>query len=99
MTYGLVMIIVNTVVFLLLEFFLSDLLFIENIWWAMIGGTVVSLTGFLLESLFGLSPPIIDRTAEPAPVLEQQQAVEGGKYDNILEQVKQLKQEVPRDEN
>lgn len=97
-TYGLVIIIVNTVMFVLLEFFLSDLLVIDNLWWAIAGGTMVSLLGVLLENLFGLSPPIIDNTTPPAPAPIDQGA-EAGHYDQIIAQVRELKEEVLGHEN
>ncbi len=97
-TYGLVIIIVNTIMFIILEFFFPNLLLIDNIWWAIIGGTVVSLVGLFLENLFGLSPPIIDRIAPPeSPPLKQE--VESGRYDDIMVQVRELKEEVLGHEN
>lgn len=97
-TYGLVIIIVNTVMFILLEFFLPNLLIIDSPWWAIIGGTVVSLLGLFLENLFGLSPPIIDRIPPLEPAALDQE-VEAGRYDEIMAQVRELKEEVLGHEN
>ncbi|MCB0164206.1 MAG: phage holin family protein [Anaerolineae bacterium] len=97
-TYGLVIIIVNTVMFLLLEFFLSDLLIINNIWWSIIGGSVISLLGVFLENLCGLSPPIIDDIAQPEPALIAAKPP-AGRYDQIMTQVRELKEEVLGHEN
>lgn len=97
-TYGLVIIIVNTVIFILLEFFLPGLLIIDTVWWAIIGGTVVSLLGLFLENLFGLSPPIVDRSAPPKPASLDQEAA-AGRYDEIMAQVRELKAEVLGHEN
>lgn len=65
-TYGLVVIFINTVMLLILAFIFSDMLVIANIWWALLGGALLGVTGLLLESLFGLSPPIIDTSAGSA---------------------------------
>ncbi|MCB0193900.1 MAG: phage holin family protein [Anaerolineae bacterium] len=97
-TYGLVIIIVNTLMFILLEFFLSDLLIVNSIWWAIIGGTAVSLVGVFLENLFGLSPPIIDDTAQPEPILIDSNP-NTGRYDQIMSQARKLKEEVLGHEN
>lgn len=97
-TYGLVIIIVNTVMFILLEFFFPNLLLIDTVWWAIIGGTVVSLLGLFLENLFGLSPPIIDDAAPPKPVLSDS-SPKAGRYDEIMTQVRELKEEVLHREN
>jgi hypothetical protein len=86
------------VMFILLEFFLSNLLVIDSPWWAIIGGTVVSLLGLFLENLFGLSPPIIDRIAPLEPAALDQE-VEAGRYDEIMAQVRELKEEVLGHEN
>ena len=59
-TYGLVIVIINTVMLLLLELFMSDLLVIDSFWWALLGGLVLGILGLFLEAIFGLTPPLID---------------------------------------
>lgn len=60
-SYGLIIILIHTAMLILLAFF-SDLIMIDNIWWAVAGGILMGLLGITLENLFGLTPPIIDRT-------------------------------------
>lgn len=66
-TFGLVVIIINTIMFLLLEFFFSNILIIDNIWAALVGGLLLGLGGTILENLLGLTPPIVD----DAPQIKQ----------------------------
>ena len=59
-TFGLIIVIINTVMLLLLEWLLPDWLTIRSLLWAAAGGTLISFLGIVLESLLGMSPPIID---------------------------------------
>jgi putative membrane protein len=76
-TYGLVIILINTVMLLILEFIFTDILLIENIWWAIAGGFLIGLLGIFLENLLGLTPPIIDtETPEAAPKAEAEMEID-----------------------
>lgn len=59
-TFGLVVVIINAIMFLILEFFFPNILIIESIWTALLGGLLLGLVGTFLENLLGLTPPIID---------------------------------------
>jgi putative membrane protein len=59
-TYGLVIVMFDTVTLILLELLLPDLLAIRGTLWAIAGGAMLGFLGNLLENLLGLTPPIID---------------------------------------
>jgi putative membrane protein len=59
-TFGLVVVIINMIMFLILEWFFPNILIIESIWAALLGGLLLGLVGTFLESLLGLTPPIVD---------------------------------------
>jgi putative membrane protein len=61
-TFGLVVIIINASMILILEFFFPTIFMVNNIWTALLAGLLLGLVGTLLESLMGLTPPIIDDT-------------------------------------
>ena len=66
-TYGLVVIIINAIMLYLLAWLLPQFIQVTGLVWALIGGLVVGLLGLFLESLLGLTPPIVDdAVAEPA---------------------------------
>ena len=68
-TYGLVIVLVNAVILLLLSVLFPDRFAVNSILWALIGGLVLGLFGSFLESLLGLTTPII---ADERPELRQQ---------------------------
>ncbi len=65
-TYGLVVILVNTVLLYLLAWTFGDLLVINSLFSAFAGGIIMGLLSLFLENLFGLAPPLIDDTSPPA---------------------------------
>jgi putative membrane protein len=66
-TTGLVVILINAFMLLLLGWLFPDLLDISFVW-ALVGGAVVGLSATFLESLFGLTPPIV---SEKYPEIRQ----------------------------
>jgi putative membrane protein len=58
-TYGLVIVLVNTLILLLLSFLFPTRFAVDNLWWALLGGLVLGLLSSFLESLLGLTTPII----------------------------------------
>ena len=60
-TYGLSVIVVNTLMFWLLDVFASGLISIDGVGWLILGGATVAFFSFLLENVFGLVPPIVER--------------------------------------
>ncbi len=65
-TYGLVMALVNILVFVLLGY-VSRLIEIDSVWAAIGGGITLSILAWLLEGVLGLSKPVAgDATGEPS---------------------------------
>ena len=58
-TYGLVIVLVNTLILLLLSFLFPTRFAVDNLWWALLGGLVLGLLSSFLESLLGLTMPIV----------------------------------------
>ena len=88
-TYGLVIVFINTVMLLILEFLFTDILYIENIWWAIAGGILMGVLGILLENLLGLSPPIID-TEQPEIVPKTDAVREIDRTEHLVSHVETL---------
>ena len=69
-TYGLVIVLVNTLILWLLSFLFPARFAVDNLLWALVGGLVLGLLSSFLESLLGLTMPIVPdepaRTAPPA---------------------------------
>jgi hypothetical protein len=58
-TYGLVIVLVNTLLLLSLSFLFQSLFAVDNLLWALVGGLVLGLVSSFLESLLGLTVPIV----------------------------------------
>ncbi len=59
-TYGLVLVLINGILLLLLEFLFPTRFYIEGVFfWPLVGGAVIGIISAFLESLLGLSPPIV----------------------------------------
>jgi putative membrane protein len=58
-SYGLIIVVINTVVLYLLSAIFPDRFHVEHILWAIVGGIVSGLVFTLLENVFGLAPPIM----------------------------------------
>jgi putative membrane protein len=72
-TYGLVIVLVNTVILLLLSFLFPARFAVDNLWWAAVGGLVLGLLSSFLENLLGLTMPIVpDEPAELRRQVEEQ---------------------------
>jgi len=95
-TYGLVIILINTVMLLLLEFVFTGILLIENIWWAIAGGILIGLLGLFLENLLGLTPPIIDTSPESKP--KDRQDIELDRTEHLVSHVATLMDKEKADE-
>jgi putative membrane protein len=68
-TYGLVVVIVNALILLLLSFLFPARFAVDNLLWALAGGLVLGLLSSFLESLLGLTMPIVP---EELPELRHQ---------------------------
>lgn len=58
-TYGLVVVLVNALLLWLLSLIFPDRFAVENLLWALLGGLVLGLVSSFLESLLGLTMPIV----------------------------------------
>ena len=68
-TYGLVIVLVNALILWLLSFLFPARFAVDNLLWALVGGLVLGLISSFLESLLGLTMPIVP---EEAAALRQQ---------------------------
>jgi putative membrane protein len=58
-TYGLVIVLVNALLLWLLSILFPNRFAVDSIWWLLIAGLVLGLLSSFLESLFGLTMPIV----------------------------------------
>jgi putative membrane protein len=58
-TYGLVVVLVNSLLLWLLSLIFPNRFAVENLLWALVGGLVLGLLSSFLESLLGLTMPIV----------------------------------------
>jgi putative membrane protein len=58
-TYGLVIVLVNSLILWLLSLLFPARFAVDNLWWALVGGLVLGLVSSFLESLLGLTVPIM----------------------------------------
>jgi putative membrane protein len=58
-TYGLVVVLVNSLLLWLLSLIFPNRFAVENLLWALLGGLVLGLLSSFLESLLGLTMPIV----------------------------------------
>lgn len=62
-TYGLVVIIINTIMLFLLDFMVADRFQVGNLFAGIVGGIIISLLSLVFDNIFGLTPPIVDDEA------------------------------------
>ena len=62
-TYGLVLIVTNTIVLLLLGWLFPNWIEIEGLFTAIIGGTLIGLISMFLDYVFGVNPPLSYQTS------------------------------------
>lgn len=67
-TGGLVVILINGIVLLLLAWVFPNRIAVNGFFWALVGGAVLGLSSAFLESLLGLTPPIV---SEKYPEIRQ----------------------------
>ena len=61
-TSGLIIILINAILLWVLELLLPDLILFDNIVVIFLAALIVGLLVLIVESLFGVTPPILDRT-------------------------------------
>ena len=59
-SFGLVVIIVDILVFWLLDVLFPNVLVVDGFWWYLAGGALLGLLSFLIDNVLGLTPPIVD---------------------------------------
>jgi putative membrane protein len=68
-TFGLTIVVVNTLILMLLSFLFPTRFAVDNLLWAFVGGVVLGLLSSFLESLLGLTMPIV---SDEPPELRQE---------------------------
>ena len=64
-SYGLIVILINAFMLWLLSFLFPERLAVDKVFWALVGGALIGLLSGLLESLLGVTAPIVgDRYPE-----------------------------------
>ena len=64
-SYGLIVVLINTLMMYLLAFLFPERFAVDKFIWALVGGALIGSVGGLLESLLGVTPPIVaDRYPE-----------------------------------
>lgn len=61
-TGGFILVVINALLLFVLELLMSDLLYFDNLLVLLLAAVIVGFLILILESLFGVTPPIIDRT-------------------------------------
>ena len=63
-SFGLVVVLVDMLIFWLLDLFFPHTLHVQGFWGYLTGGVLLGLLSFLIDTLLGLTPPIVnDRPA------------------------------------
>jgi putative membrane protein len=73
-TFGLVVVLMNALILLLLSALFPARFAVDNVLWALVGGLVLGLLSSFLESLLGLTMPIISDEAAELPGRDEEQA-------------------------
>jgi putative membrane protein len=73
-TYGLVLIVTNTIVLLLLGWLFPNWIEIEGLFPAILGGTLIGLISMFLDYLFGVNPPLSYQTSIDDSDIEEELA-------------------------
>jgi putative membrane protein len=100
-SYGLVIVLVNTLILLLLAALFPRFFAVEKLLWAFAAGALIGILGTFLENLFGLIPPIVpdEETGLRRTFIDQPVASLGGMpVVPRLSEEEQLAIEAPEDE-
>jgi len=83
-SYGLIVILINMLILYLLAHFFPQRFAVDSVFWAFVGGAVIGLVGSLLESLLGVTAPILaDRYPDLRAKIKEGQV---GGVETLLEQ-------------
>ena len=92
-SYGLVVVLINTLIIWLLALLFPERFHYEHFLWALVAGLVSGLLITLLDDVFGLSPPIIE--GGPAALRkEMARAKPGHREEKLLEAASRGKQKL-----
>ena len=58
-SYGIIVILINTFILWLLSFLFPQRFAVDGFFWAFVGGALIGLGTSLLESLLGVTPPVV----------------------------------------
>ena len=58
-TYGFVLVAINTIILYLLAWLFPNIFAVTSFWWALVGGAVIAILSSFLESLLGVTVPIV----------------------------------------
>jgi putative membrane protein len=64
-TYGFVIVLINTIILLLLDYIFEARFYVSGLLWAIVGGLVMGVVASFLESLLGLNLPIVPKAELP----------------------------------
>jgi len=78
-TFGLLVILVNTLILYLLARFFPNFFVVSKFFWALVGGAVLGLVSNALENLLGLEPPIV-----PEGDLELRKRIEAKQHASLV---------------
>ena len=67
-TYGLVVIFISTIILYMLSWLMPGYFHVDNLLWAFIGGGLMGILAGFLESVFGLTLPIVDEESVSEPM-------------------------------
>jgi putative membrane protein len=70
-SYGLVLVLINGLVLWLVSVLFHNRFAVTNFWWALFGGALMGLASSFLESLLGVTPPIVPEATADAKVSQQ----------------------------
>jgi hypothetical protein len=59
-SYGLIVVLINAFMLWLLSFLFPQRFGVDKVFWALVGGALIGLLGSLLESLLGVTAPVVD---------------------------------------
>ena len=84
-TYGLIVVLVNSIILWLLAWLFPDRFAVDSIFWALVAGALYGIIGAFLESLFGLNAPIVPDDPAEAEVRERVATQAAGMVRTLIE--------------
>lgn len=85
-TYGFVVVLINTVILLFLNYFFSERFYVGSLVWAILGGLVMGIVASFLESLLGLNIPVSTQLAVNQAVTGSPATYRGTIIDHLIDE-------------